>query len=313
MEFKQLEYFRKAAELNSFTKAAESLYLTQPALSRSIKALEDELGHELFTRKRQKITLNEYGQTFLQYVQQSMTILESGKRALDELAQNQSHTVMVSVNQPDLYMELLESYLLARPDVRILQPAHSGHTPEQMLLNHEVDVVIGTPRINNPLIEWKPLLREDLYLLAPQGHQLMQQPLVRLSDIGTESFIATAVGNPLREIVDAYFQQAGFFPNITYEVNELAMIRKMVELGLGIALFPASAYLRVKKGPKDLILSQKRSLHAIRVTHPICEREIGVYSLRGKMFSTAAQEFYNFVVRYFGALQKDLNYLRETL
>ena len=57
MEFKQLEYFRLAAELGSFTRAAETLYLTQPALSRSIRSLETELGHELFTRKNQKITI----------------------------------------------------------------------------------------------------------------------------------------------------------------------------------------------------------------------------------------------------------------
>ena len=314
MEFKQLEYFRMSAELGSFTKAAEALFLTQPALSRSIKALEDELGHELFTRKSQKIALNQYGQIFLQYVQQSMTILESGKRAMDELEQNQAQTVMVSVSQPDLYMELLESYLLARPEVRILQPAHSGHAPEQQLLGHEVDVVISTPSINNPLIQWKPLLREDLYLLAPQGHPLLEQPMVRLSDIGPEPFIATAPGSPLRIIIDAYFQQAGFIPNITYEVNELAMIRKMVELGLGIALFPASAYLRVKKMPKDMPPTpQSHKLRAVRVTHPICEREIGVYSLRGKVFTAAAQDFYDFIGDYFTALQEDLRHLQAAL
>ncbi len=315
MELKQLEYFRVAAELGSFTKAAEALYLTQPALSRSIKALEDELGHALFTRKKQKITLNEFGQCFLQYVQQSMTILESGKRALDELEYQKAQTVMVTVNPPDLYMELLESYLMARPEVRVLQPAQTGHTPEQQLINHETDVVISTPAINNPLIEWRLLLREDLYLLVPQGHPLESRKMLRLSDIGKLPFITTAPGTPFRELTDTFFQHAGFVPNITYEVNELAMIRKTVELGLGVALFPASAFLRVSKGgpPHTIRPLPGQELRAVRITHPICEREIGIYRLRQGTFSGAAAEFYNFVIHYFEILQNELRQLRETL
>jgi len=244
-----------------------------------------------------------------------MTILESGKRALDELEHQKAQTVMVTVNPPDLYMELLESYLMARPEVRVLQPAQTGHTPEQQLINHETDVVISTPAINNPLIEWRLLLREDLYLLVPQGHPLESRKMLRLSDIGKLPFITTAPGTPFRELTDTFFQHAGFVPNITYEVNELAMIRKTVELGLGVALFPASAFLRVSKGgpPHTIRPLPGQELRAVRITHPICEREIGIYRLRQGTFSGAAAEFYNFVIHYFEILQNELRQLRETL
>ena len=85
MELKQLEYFLKVAHYESFTRAAEDLYVTQPAISHSVRMLEEELGHELFTRKNQKILLNEKGKCFLPYAQQVFTALGNGKKALDAL------------------------------------------------------------------------------------------------------------------------------------------------------------------------------------------------------------------------------------
>lgn len=93
---KQLEYFRKVAETESFTKAAEQLFISQPALSRSIKFLENELGVPLFERKGRILKLNHYGEIFLEKVEESISALEEGKTLLKELVDPFTGTIRIS-------------------------------------------------------------------------------------------------------------------------------------------------------------------------------------------------------------------------
>lgn len=304
MELKQLEYFMKVAEHESFTRAADELYITQPAISRSIRLLEEELGHELFLRKNQKIMLTEYGRTFLYYARQCFSALANGKRALDNLESQERNTITISATQPDLFMELLEAYLNSHPEVRILQPA-SNRSLEHLLLNRDIDFCISTPILHNPNLEWRSLLREPILLLLREAHPLAARKQVRLSDLKEEPLVMPVPGSPFRELVDAYFSRTGFAPKISYEVNELAMIRKMVELGLGVALFPATAYLRVWRGRPDAPPPRQNSLTAVPFCAPLCEREVGAYLLRDAPLSDAAHAFYEFTTQFFADLGAD--------
>ena len=315
MELKQLEYFLKVAHYESFTRAAEDLYVTQPAISHSVRMLEEELGHELFTRKNQKILLNEKGKCFLPYAQQVFTALGNGKKALDALEEQGGRTVNIVVTQPDLFMELLETYFNTNPRIRVMQHSTKDVSVERLLLEQEIDFCISTPMLNNPNITWWPLLHDPLYLLVRHDHPLAGRKCILLSEIADEPFITLVPGSGYRELLDHYLEHAGFMPNITYEMNELAMIRKMVDLGLGIGLYPASAFLRVNRAPPPEYSDshRKEPLCAVKIHSPVCEREIGAYMLKGSALTPAASTFFTFCKEYFSKLHADIEDMEEKL
>jgi DNA-binding transcriptional LysR family regulator len=294
MELQQLKYFQTVARLEHMTRAAEELHITQPSLSITIGRLEDALGVPLFDRYGRQIKLNEYGKIFLKRIERAFSELEEGKREVTDLAGLDYGTVSVASTNQVLLPELLQSFLSMYPQMKFRLFQDSILTMQQQLQNGAVDFCISSPLVQGQGISGVPLLEEEIVLAVPMGHRLAGQSSISLNEVVHESFISLKAGYGIRDMTDEFCRQAGFSPNITFEVNEPSLVGNLVKSGLGIAFIPMNAW-------KESISSSTVRLH---IKDPACQRIIGLSWLEERYLSAAAHRFRQFVIDYFTQFER---------
>lgn len=289
MEFLQLHYFQTVARTEHMTKAAEELNIAQPSLSKTIARLEADLGVPLFDRQGRQLRLNAYGKMFLARVEKAFMELNEGKRELQDLAGLQKGSITLAVSIPRILPDLLGSFLTQYPDVRLRQFIESTSSMKRLLENGDIDFCISSVPIAGPDIEWKPLMTEEVFLIAPPGHRLADRPGIRLIEAKDERFISMNAGIGFRSLTDAFCREAGFKPNTAFEGDDPDVIGELVEQGMGIAFIPALYLKRITRP----------NLVRLRIIDPVCQRTIGLGLSKSRYLSQAARHFQQFVEDHF--------------
>ena len=295
MEWQQLEYFYKVANLQHMTLAAEALKLSQPALSRSISRLENELGVPLFDRQGRSIVLNRYGKRFLIHVNRILQEYEDAGREIQDMINPESgevslgflHTLGAS-HIPDLIKSFGKKY----PDIRFQLHQNSTHILIKQLMAGEIDLCMSSPAYEILQLQWTDLWNEELYMVVPAGHALAGSGSIELKQVADERVISFKKGYGVRKITEKLFREAGIKPEITFEGEEVRTIIGLVASGLGVALIPDT---------KGIDPNEISMLH---VTWPRCRRTIGIAGVNGRYIPPAAEKFRQFVVEYFGGSTK---------
>ncbi len=247
MELRQLEYFLVVAQEGNVTRAAKRLYTAQPALSRQIQKLEEELGAPLFDRSRRGMRLTAVGETFLQYVERGFGQFEAGRQAVrDLLGPEHGHVRMAFLPAvgADLLPEALAAFRLRYPDVQFTLRQSTTLETLQWLEQGEVELCIATAlpyRRPNDHLARAPLLVEALYAALPPDHPLARAEAIQLADLASDPFVLVGKGSGLRRVIEAACQQVGFLPRVAVEGDDLATVRGLVAAGLGVSLLPALA------------------------------------------------------------------------
>lgn len=291
MEIQQLEYFKVVAEMQHMTHAAERLNISQPALSKSISNIEQEIGVPLFDRQGRSISLNRYGKLFLESVD---TILDEFQKAKEEIgglvkpgygvvALGFIHSLGMEV-VPELLAHIPEKY----PNMKFTLTQASSYNLLKWLEEGNIDLCLSQ-RIQSKIIDiqWEELWNEELYVIVPKNHRFANRESIRLEEIKDERFISIKPGNALRKIVDYFLEQAGVTTNTTFAGEEMHTVAGFVGAGLGVSLIPDI------KGLKEY------NVKKIRVSEPICERKIGIAWVGGRYLSPAATQFKNYLLEYF--------------
>jgi DNA-binding transcriptional LysR family regulator len=287
MELLQLRYFQKVARMEHMTKAAEELRIAQPALSKTIARLEDELGTPLFDRRNRQIQLNEYGRAFLSKVDEALHALEEGKRELSDLAGAARGKISVATNALARLTDPIKRFREQHPEVNfhILQIAPSATGDMVNLLNKgEVDLCFTAAALNQPGIREIPVMHADIYLAVPPGHRLEGRDSITLQETGQEPFIEYKEGHPFREMNEELRRKAEIRPEIVCEVEDPSALGSLVQAGLGVALVPAC-----KSDESPVALLQI----------PGARRTFTVASCENRYLSLAAQEFQRFLIHYY--------------
>jgi DNA-binding transcriptional LysR family regulator len=290
MEWQQLEYFQTVAKMQHMTLAAEVLNISQPALSRSVSRLENELGVPLFDRQGRSIILNRYGQVFLKHVNTILSEYEESKREIQNIINPEKgeislgflHTLGAS-HVPDLIKNFSRKY----PGIRFQLHQNSTNILMNQLISGEIDLCMSYPTENYPQIEWTQLLNEELFIIVPAGHWLSEYKEIDLKLIENEPLISFKEGYGMRKITDELLLKAGISPKITFEGEEVRTVAGLVAAGLGVALIP---------GIKGINRSEISRLH---VKSPECRRNIGISRMKERYLSPSALMFMEFVIKYF--------------
>lgn len=290
MEWVQIIYFQAVAKAQHITRAAEQLSISQPALSRSIAKLEDELGVQLFDRKGRNIYLNRYGEIFLKHVEQSIRQIEIGKQEIwDEI--HPDHGIISLSFIPSLGIsvvpELIGAYHKKNPNVKFQLHQASNREIVHQLKSREIDLALITLLREEKEVIWQPLLTEELFLIVSIDHPLADYNEIDLNLVENEPFISFKEVNELRAIINHLCQQAGFSPNIVFEGEDIGTVSGLVGAKLGVSIVP------------DIQVLDKRKVKPIRVKNPICKREIGVAWLMDSYSSPVVEGFIKFVHRLF--------------
>lgn len=243
MDLKQLEALVTVAETGSVTKASHLLHIVQPAVTRQIKTLEQELGVLLFERTRQGMRPTAAGTLLIDRARRALTELE---RARAEIRPDRGPLGGIAT------VGLLESTIdiLARPLIdRIRQrypgitlrllTAYSGHL-QQWLDNGDIDLSLLYDLRSTPSLRVRPLLREQLWALAPPEAGLHAGEPVPTATLAAHPMVVPVAGHGLRVLIDQVFARAGRAPDIAVETNSLRIQKQMVEAGCGWTMLPAS-------------------------------------------------------------------------
>jgi LysR family transcriptional regulator, transcription activator of glutamate synthase operon len=242
MQLQELRWFVAAVEEPNLTRLSGTLHISQPALSRSLRRLEQTVGVQLFDRVGRSLAPNESGRSLASRVTRALDELDAGVEDVREAGDPERGEVRLAFLHTLgswLVPELIGGYRAQHPHVRFRLQESGGVENLRQLLAGEHDLALTSPRPDNPLIGWTKLLTEPLTLAVPPGHRLAARRRIRLREVAEEPFITVSEESGSRALVDRLCQQAGFTPRIAFEGQDVETLRGLVSAGLGVALLPA--------------------------------------------------------------------------
>ena len=243
MLYAHLESFVEVARRENVSRAAEALFLTQPAITARLKALERDLGVELFVRSSRGMKLSDAGRAFLPYAERTLTTVDEGRQLVANLRQGTAGALVIAAAPAvSTYVlpDILRAFRTTHPHVRL--GVRTGHTEEvlEMVLRAEAHVGLGRP-IRHPDIELIPVLDDEMLLVVSARHAFARRGKVRMDELAAERLILFDRTSSYHDLTSSLFRQAGVVPASTLELDNVEAAKKMVQQGLGVALLPRMA------------------------------------------------------------------------
>lgn len=246
MNLEQLTSFVEVANTGHFTKAAATLHLAQPSLSRQISTLEKELGSELFHRAHGHISLTAAGETLLPSARRMLADAEAVRRDMDELAGLRKGRIRLGATPTlcvSLVAEAISVFHHEHPRIELELMEKGSRELIEALGAGELDLALITrtlgPDAQMPRLELREVLGEDLVVISAAGSPLLPGARVTLAEVAALPQVLFHHGYDLREATSAAFESAGLRPNVVVEGGEMDAVLRFVERGLGVAIVPA--------------------------------------------------------------------------
>ncbi len=282
MEFRHLRYFLAVADALHFTKAAEALPVSQPALSAQVKQLEHEVGVPLFDRAGRSVQLTRAGSIFREHARRALREMELAQMAIAEVEGLHRGTLSVGVVQTvNAYLipEIVTRFSTLHPQVGLKLDELSGPDIEAGVRDGTLDVGIGFLPLTSDRLESQPLFEEDFVLIASARHRFAKRRRLPLSSLWDESLILLPGIFCTRRLLNASFEQAGIQPRIIVEMNAIEGILATVRTSTLATILP-----RLSLG-----LGRHAVLRGITLKDPTPRRGIGLLWKKGGYRSGAVR------------------------
>jgi len=284
MDINQLEVLATVASERSFSRAAEVLGRSQPAVSQAISRLESQLGETLFDRSSKDGTLTPAGELLLEHAHQILNIRREAETSLRELRSLQNGKVTISANEHTVFYLLpkIAEFTAKHPNIKVeVKRGVASRIPKQVMAREaELGVISFTPADDS--VHSIQVFADELVLILAPSHRLASNESVLINELGDEVFIAHNAVSPYRQRVIESFEKYRVPLNIAIELPSLEAIKRLVEQGTGIALVPRlTAESEIASG----------ALIAITVTEMRLERKLNIIYRRNATLSHAAAAF----------------------
>jgi DNA-binding transcriptional LysR family regulator len=284
VDINQLEVLIAVAQEKSFSRAAERLHRTQPAISQAIRRLETEIGEPLFDRSSKDGTMTAAGRVLFGHAQQMLNLRQTAHAAIKELKGLQRGKLSLSANEYTVMylLPLLPVFRARHPHIKIEVKRSLASRISSEILARETEIGIVSFKPSDPAIASVPVLTDDLALIVSPSHPLAAKKIVSVRELGAESFIAHNVPSPYREKVVRTFEKYRTPLNISLEMPTLEAIKRFVERGMGVALVPRlTAQAEISRG----------QLAALTVKEMKLERKLYLVYRKSATLSHAARAF----------------------
>lgn len=243
MLYGHLESFVEVARHGNVSRAAEALYLTQPAITARLKSLEHDLGVELFVRSHRGMKLTDAGRAFLPYAERTLATIDEGRQLVANLKQGTTGALLIAAApavSTYLLPGILRAFRTTHPHVRL--GVRTGHTEEvlDLVLRGEAHIGLGRP-IRHTDVELIPVFEDEMLLVVSSRHPFASRGKVRMDELAEERLILFDRTSSYHELTSSLFRNAGIVPASTLELDNVEAAKKMVQQGLGVALLPRMA------------------------------------------------------------------------
>ena len=293
----QLRILKAIATKKNFTRAASSLYISQPSLSKQIKILEKNLDTILINRERNNISLTESGKVFLQYSERILILCEESCRALIDLKKGDRGNLKVGASQTIgtyLMPRILALFAQNYPQIDLKVQVNSTRTIATSIIKREIDVAIVGGEISNKLkkkLTIQPFVNDELSLIISRSHPLAIKKVIRKEDLYCLDFITLHSTSTIKKFIDNILIQNDIQTSslrTILQLNSIEGIKTAVSLGLGAAFVSSSSI------EKEIRLKQIRIL---KIENLDINRRLSIISNPDCSKSKAFQLFYNELIR----------------
>ncbi len=240
----QLTIFRTVAQHLSYTKAAEVLYLSQPAVSQQVRTLEQVLGLRLFVRSGRCIVLTPAGQEFLHHTERLLTLLAETAPVVHEISTLARGSVLVGASTSAgtyVVLPLLGAFHARCPRIHVTLTVANRRSIEEQLLSHEIDLAVMSLIEQQDRFDVEFLMPNELVVVAAPSHRLQGHSALPLHDLQQETFLLREQGSGTRLDTEQHFTHAGVPLQTCLELGSIEAIKEGVVAGLGIAVLPREA------------------------------------------------------------------------
>ncbi|MGO4763666.1 transcriptional regulator CynR [Cupriavidus sp. 2KB_3] len=250
MLLRHIRYFLAVANSGNFTRAAEAVHVSQPALSQQIRQLEDSLGVQLFDRTGRTIRLTDAGEAYRQYAQRALQDLDAGKRALHDvrdLSRGTLRLAMTPTFTPYLVGSLVEIFRQRYPALALCLTELPQEKMERLILDDEIDLGIAFSPLHADELEATPVFEEDLSLVVSASHPYAtgSTSLVPAA-LAAEPFALLTSAFATRKYVTEYLTGHGVTPHVAMEVNSVGAVIEAVRCGKLVTILPAAIARRLR-------------------------------------------------------------------
>lgn len=236
----QLLVFVTVAELGNFTKAAEKLHMTQPAVSQYIQSIERNYGMKLLERSNKFVRLNKPGEIVYYHAKEILSLYEKVENLLDDLSKQPKGPLKIGASYsygeyvlPNLIARLHEAYPHIRPSITI------GNTKEvaEFVIKNQLDIGIIEGWYNNAQLQIETFADDAMYIVTSTNHSLANHgEKIEFTDLENETWIVREEGSGTREATEKLFKQLSISPKNLMVFGSTQLIKESVEAGLGITL-----------------------------------------------------------------------------
>lgn len=238
MELLQLRYFKKVAELESITKAANYYMIPQPSMSQTIARVEKELGVKLFDRRNGKLFLNEKGKLFYQHVEAAIREMDNGIAALSAVSDDVSGSVRIKImDSHRLILNCIPKFANLYPKISI-SAAHGYYEDRDITY----DLCISSLPSYQDMKACVPIVKEQIVLAVHEDNPLAKRQKVSIDDLRDEKLISMPAGSALYDMTFTLCNACGFEPQIPIICDDPYFVRKYVSENMGVALAPSVSW-----------------------------------------------------------------------
>ena len=240
MDLASLHVFQTVARERSFSRAAEKLYRTQPAVSIAIRKLEEWVGQPLFVRGSGARTLTDAGVLLSEYADRMLNLREEIRKGMQELRGLERGQVSIGVNESSIHALLpaLDRYRQRHPGIQIrVHRVFSRDVPREVM-NHHLDIGVISYLPEERELEAVEFYRDSLVMIVWPGHRLSKRRDVSIGELGQETFVAHIVESPYRQRVVQLFARHRIPLRMEMELPTIESIKRFVEMKRGVAIVP---------------------------------------------------------------------------
>ncbi|NMA06154.1 MAG: LysR family transcriptional regulator [Ruminococcaceae bacterium] len=300
MLLKELRYVLAVHEHNSFTKAANSLFISQPALSKYIKGLENDMGIKLFEKRGNRFRLTYAGQTYLDAAHAMMNIFD--KMEQDLLTNNPSRTLLkigtTTFRGSYIFPKILPKYLELHPESEIMLFEEPAERLEKLLVEGTIDLIIVKLPLAMPNIAYVPLFEEHILLALPKTHihanksvkkSGCKYPWIDMKYFHDDLFVLLKPGQRTRQISDNLLEKANIVPKRVISTNNIETAVRLAST-IGVSFIPELFAIGNFDSSPPLFFC---------IGEPITTSTFVLAYRRNGYLTRYAKDFHNLVVEYF--------------
>lgn len=293
MNIRALEFFVEVVRRNSFIRASEVLHVTQPAISKSIRALEGELGSELLKRTSRGVEATAAGRELYAHSINILNEIKTIKLKLNTLADHLQGILRLGLpttTSSSFFVDIINDFKVAHPLVEIKILESGSCLLERAVADLDIDIAAVMLPVDEDVFDVLPFFKDRLTLVVSTDHPLSGREWVSIAELKSYNFISFSEDYKIYDYIRGLCAEKGFIPNVTLKSNHVDLIFSVVSSGECVALMPESAcYKLIENAVKFIKLDRGIPFYSLA----LIRRKDKALSKEGEAFMELAKKLFN--------------------